>query len=283
MAGTLSRPPSKISTWRERIVTIPASSTIEIVFDDTNPNYFYINNLSDSVIYLGVTALADATTYDAYVNPHDDNLYARDVGYSRITLYNAGATEARVKLCSFVQEFDPATLLNKTTVTLTQLANLIVEIAGAIPAGTNHIGGVNVDNFPATQSVSGTVGVNNFPATQDVHVTSPLPAGTNVIGHTIKDYAATTISLANAVIATPGQTFTTALLPAGQAETLFVNVSAATTITVLVSPDNVNFYQTASWVAAAAGSNVFTLPLASYVQVVTSNAVTITAQLQVTQ
>jgi len=38
----------------------------------------------------------------------------------------------------------------------------------SLPAGTNHIGQVGVDNFPSTQPVSGSVGVNNFPSTQPV-------------------------------------------------------------------------------------------------------------------
>ena len=46
-------------------------------------------------------------------------------------------------------------------------------VEGAIPAGGNAIGSVDVDNFPATQTVDGTVGVNALPA---------LPAGTNNIG-----------------------------------------------------------------------------------------------------
>lgn len=322
---TYSKPPTKVSTWREYSISIPAGSTIEQSFQDTTPNYFYIANFSSNVIYLGVSTYANATQYDAYVNPNDDNVYGRDVGYNKITLYNGGATAAKIKLISFIHEFDPTVLLNKTTVVLTQLQNLLVNVAASLPAGSNNIGHVNVDalpalptganvighalidNFPATQPVSGNVGVtslpalptganvighaliDNFPATQpvsgNVGVTSlpALPAGTNVIGHTIKDYAASLVTLANAVVSTAPQTFTSTLLAAGQSETLYVSVSAATTITVLVSPDNVNFYLFATWSPVGIASNAWALPISSYVRVVTSAAVTITAQLQVTQ
>jgi hypothetical protein len=55
-----------------------------------------------------------------------------------------------------------------------------VGIDAPLPAGTNVIGHVDVDNFPATQPVSGTVTVNG-----SVGVTGALPAGASLIGRVI--------------------------------------------------------------------------------------------------
>ncbi|MGH8397495.1 MAG: hypothetical protein ACRETA_04530 [Gammaproteobacteria bacterium] len=62
---------------------------------------------------------------------------------------------------------------------------LYVSVIGTLPAGTNSIGHVDVDNFPATQPVSGSVGVSNFPATQPVSGSvsvSNFPAETDQLG-----------------------------------------------------------------------------------------------------
>jgi len=59
----------------------------------------------------------------------------------------------------------------------------VTELTGALPAGANALGTVEVTNFPATQPVSGTVDVNNFPATQAISGTvsvSDFPATTDV-------------------------------------------------------------------------------------------------------
>lgn len=49
--------------------------------------------------------------------------------------------------------------------------NVKTALEAALPAGTNLIGHVDVDNFPATQPVSGNVGI-----------TGALPAGSNLLG-----------------------------------------------------------------------------------------------------
>jgi hypothetical protein len=63
---------------------------------------------------------------------------------------------------------------------------------------------------------------------------------------------------------------------------LYLNASAATTITVLGSPDGVNFYNIASWSPAAASSTSIDLGRVAQVNLQSSAAVTLTAQLQVT-
>jgi hypothetical protein len=53
----------------------------------------------------------------------------------------------------------------------------VSAITGALPAGANNIGSVNVANFPGTQPISGTVAVSNFPATQPVSGTVTADQG----------------------------------------------------------------------------------------------------------
>jgi hypothetical protein len=56
--------------------------------------------------------------------------------------------------------------------------------------------GVNVNNFPATQTVTGTVSVGNFPATQDVNVVNtPTVSVNNFPGSSVTAATVTNISV----------------------------------------------------------------------------------------
>ncbi len=63
---------------------------------------------------------------------------------------------------------------------------------------------------------------------------------------------------------------------------LYLDASAATTITVDTSPDGVYYYQTATWAPTASGSTYVDLGSVASVQVTSSAAVTLTAQVLVT-
>jgi hypothetical protein len=64
---------------------------------------------------------------------------------------------------------------------------------------------------------------------------------------------------------------------------LYINSSGSTSITVLGSPDGLNFYSIATWSTSAADSTALDLGRVAQVNLQSSAAVTLSAQLQVTQ
>lgn len=158
------------STWREQTLTIPSKTVFDVVFPDTKPNHYHINNLSAAPIYLGTTTLASPKTYDIVVNGNGDNMHARDLGVTRITLYNDSPDKARIVLTTFEDKFNPAVLAGRGgSVTVTGggggAGGVITGFNASLPSGDNNIGRVKVTEMPAIDFVLGT-----------------LPAGTNNIG-----------------------------------------------------------------------------------------------------
>lgn len=159
------------STWREQTLTLPPKTVYDVVFPDTKPNHYHINNLSPAMIYLGVAVIASPQSYDIAVTGNGDNIHARDLGSTRITLYNDSPDKARIVLTSFEDKFNPAVLAGRGgSVTVTGgggggAGGVITGFTASLPSGANNIGRVEVSKMPAIDFVLGT-----------------LPAGTNMIG-----------------------------------------------------------------------------------------------------
>ncbi len=64
---------------------------------------------------------------------------------------------------------------------------------------------------------------------------------------------------------------------------LYISVSGATTVTFSTSPDGTNFYTASTWTPTAAASTVVDFGSVAAVEFSSSAAVTVTAQLQITQ
>lgn len=160
-----------LSTTRQRLVTIPPNSRITVDFPDTKPNYFYLNNLSVSEVYLGVTMIPDSIRYDKMVGPSQETIFARDQGVTSIQLFNGTGATATIDLTTFEKEFDP-NVLAAASVSISgggggggTFDGIIRGHTAPLPAGNNNIGRVVVSEMPAVTVTQG-----------------PLPAGTNDIG-----------------------------------------------------------------------------------------------------
>lgn len=122
------------------------------------------------MIYLGVAVIASPQSYDIAVTGNGDNIHARDLGSTRITLYNDSPDKARIVLTSFEDKFNPAVLAGRGgSVTVTGggggAGGVITGFNASLPSGDNNIGRVKVTEMPAIDFVLGA-----------------LPAGTNNIG-----------------------------------------------------------------------------------------------------
>jgi hypothetical protein len=60
--------------------------------------------------------------------------------------------------------------------------------------------------------------------------------------------------------------------------TVFLNASAASTLTISTSPDGTNWYTAQAWSPTSAGTDSFSIPAAPFVKVQSSNPITLTAQ-----
>lgn len=178
------------SSSRQRSVSIPANSRITVDFPDTKPNYFYLNNLSVSEVYLGVTMIPDQVRYDKMVGPSQETIFARDQGVKSIQLFNGTGSQAVIDLTTFEKEFDPAVLAAATTVLASgggsgaAFDGIIRGHTSPLPAGDNNIGRVKVTEMPAITVTQGPLqeGTANIGKVQVTSMPS-LPTGNATIGN----------------------------------------------------------------------------------------------------
>ncbi|HDR7311510.1 TPA: hypothetical protein QCX08_004018 [Bacillus cytotoxicus] len=160
------------STWREQTLSLPPKATHTVVFPDTKPNHYHINNLSSASVYLNVVGFAEPNNYDIVIPAHGDNIHGRELGVTRVTLYNDSPDPARVVLTTFEEKFNPTVLASRGgSVTVTGGSGgggnggIITGFATSLPSGSNNIGRVEVSKMPAIDFTLQT-----------------LPPGTNMIG-----------------------------------------------------------------------------------------------------
>lgn len=119
---------------------------------------------------------------------------------------------------------------------------LTATISGALPAGSNNIGTVNVNTLPALPAggnAIGSVSVSNFPGTQPVSGTITANAGTGTF--TVAGTVSSNATLLNG----PGQTGsgTGQFIPCSQAS-VAINCGAAATQTLVTGVAGQNIYIT---------------------------------------
>lgn len=154
----------QLSTYREQQVSIKAGEVRTVQFSDTMPNHFYINNLSTSDVYLGITMLPNTERYDLYVGPSEQKITGRDKGVQQIYLFNNSPNNATVMLTTFNKAFDPTILISTSVqggTTSRPTSNVITGFTAPLPNGNNKVGRVDVESLPE------------------------LPEGDNVIGKVI--------------------------------------------------------------------------------------------------
>lgn len=177
------------STTREVIHTLHTGLN-EIIFSDTKPNHVYINNLSSSDLFIGVSVIPDSNTYDKWIAPSSDGLWARELGVTRIQIYVQGADNTRVQVTSFEGDFNPTTLASASDTVANSgggggsFDGIIRGFNAPLPSGGNNIGKVVVSEMPAIPIeqkplVAGTANIGKV----DIASMPSLPVGSNKIGN----------------------------------------------------------------------------------------------------
>lgn len=186
------------SFYREQTEEIPSKSVREITYGATqNPNYFYINNLSNAKLYCGVSVYPSNKVYEMVVPPNGSKVYGRKNGSSKFYIYNDSGEVAKAIVMSFSQAFDPVVLASISNVevdltgtpTMTDVA--ITGFSSPLPVGGNKIGRVDIDSLPSGNNKIGVVDIIKMPSIPmgtnnigqvDIASLPPLPSGNNVVG-----------------------------------------------------------------------------------------------------
>ena len=174
-------------TAREQIVTVPANTILDLTFQDTFPNYVYINNYSGSTLYFGKSVLPSQNVYDMIIDGNGDNLYANPNSFSKAYLFNNSGSDIQAKITSFVAKFEPSALRGGGTTTVNAPASnvnaAITSFATPLPTGGNVLGHVIVDSMP-TQTVNQTIatGANHIGSIAIDGGLPPLATGSSHIG-----------------------------------------------------------------------------------------------------
>ena len=155
--------------YREQQLTIKPGHLQEIAYGyGENPNHFYVNNLSNTTLYCGITMIPSAKAAEMKVEANSAKIVARRDGSTRFYIYNASNTnEAQILLTSFSEAFNPVilALMNQNLSVDMQGVTIegggtINEISCSLPGGNNSIGFVGLN---AGGNHIGSVGVDAVP------------------------------------------------------------------------------------------------------------------------
>lgn len=149
-------------SYRQERFTAPAETTIEVNFQDTRPNYAYFANNSAYNLYVSINPLVSDSLFDVIIPPYSLKMFARPELMHQLYVRNVSSLGDADFVCtSFQAPFDPKNLPQ------TQ------EIVGASAAGLLGIIEISeiTSPLPAGSNVIGSVDLNGS-----------LPSGTNVIG-----------------------------------------------------------------------------------------------------
>ncbi|MEK5046142.1 hypothetical protein [Bacillus sp. FSL L8-0637] len=137
-------------TWREQTVTVKPKETKEVVFFDTKPNHVYINNLSQTDLYVGLSVIPDNVKYEMHVAAGKENFSAKLFGTTRVNIYNDSNEVATFILVTFYDKFNPTTLVKPGSISIDSggYDGEIKKFSAPLPKGSNVIGQVVIADMP---------------------------------------------------------------------------------------------------------------------------------------
>jgi hypothetical protein len=188
--------------WFDKLVNLEGGKTLEVPVGITGINVVRVSNPSATDgIYVSQFGSVSTTKYDTYTGPAAKGFLPTGGQFTAIYLL-AGNDISNV-LVTFIESDNPEQYLSAGSgVTIENMPSL--TFGGAIPAGANNIGKVDVASLPALPAGTNKIGkvdvdsitmssveISNLPALPagtsnigkvDVASLPALPAGTNKIG-----------------------------------------------------------------------------------------------------
>lgn len=179
-------------SWRQESVIIDSYETKTVVFLDSTPNMFLMQNPNNATLLIGLGNIPTATNYEFRVNGNSTKTFGRPSGTSQLYIMNTGGTPITVSLFSMQDDFDMSVLSSTDydfSNTEMRFDGNINAINAPLPSGSNTIGKVglisgtsNIGNVGLKAGAE--VGVNALPQTLMNNlesIKSGIENGVNVI------------------------------------------------------------------------------------------------------
>lgn len=100
------------NTWRQQNLDIAPNGVTDVYFFDTKPNAFYIQNNSDTEIYIGMTATPTAEKYDVLIDRYSNDTFGKPTPCNRLYILNPSDHQISISIYSASNMFDMMLLKN---------------------------------------------------------------------------------------------------------------------------------------------------------------------------
>lgn len=142
---------TRYSFLRRNTLTLPARSVMSFDFTTNQPNYFRLQNRGGARVYCSTGSMPTSNNYDFFVDGEKVRLFAQPTASNRLYVFNPSGDEIEVVCVSFFADFDPLTYalsdIEVTVPSTIESTSIISGFNAALPAGSNKIGSVDVENL----------------------------------------------------------------------------------------------------------------------------------------
>ena len=117
---------SQLSTWRKDNVECKKGNVTTLWFKDTQPNIMFIQNDSDTDLYVSIDHIPTRNDYAFKVKAHNNRLVARPYKTAQLYILNDGGTDVSCTVWSIFDTFRPE-MLNDFSVDKIDLASATLD------------------------------------------------------------------------------------------------------------------------------------------------------------
>ena len=117
---------SQLSTWRKDNVECKKGNVTTVWFKDTQPNITFIQNDSDTDLFVSIDHMPTRNDYAFKVKAHNNRLVARPYKTAQLYILNDGGTDVSCVVWSIFDTFRPE-MLNDFSVDKIEIANATLD------------------------------------------------------------------------------------------------------------------------------------------------------------
>ena len=117
---------SQLSTWRKDNVECKKGNVTTLWFKDTQPNIMFIQNDSDTDLYVSIDHIPTRNDYAFKVKAHNNRLVARPYKTAQLYILNDGGTDVSCTVWSIFDTFRPE-MLNDFSVDKIEIASATLD------------------------------------------------------------------------------------------------------------------------------------------------------------
>ena len=117
---------NQLSTWRKDNVECKKGNVTTLWFKDTQPNIMFIQNDSDTDLFVSIDHIPTRNDYAFKVKAHNNRLVARPYKTAQLYILNDGGTDVSCTVWSIFDTFRPE-MLNDFSVDKIDLASATLD------------------------------------------------------------------------------------------------------------------------------------------------------------